>query len=124
MPHTPRPGDVLISLTNGEELGSGCRVIGLRIEDELTGRFLVDIDLDGPELTTLIGGRHIRTGGLLVQLQYLLTGETLGVHVEIHETSPVRPVFEVRIGGEDFAAILGNKVTRVSGATIYQRASR
>lgn len=119
MPHQPKPGDVLIAFTNGQ-YNDGTRAINLRIEDEATSKFILDVDLDGPEWTTLVGGRHIRKDGLLIQMQYLLIGETLGAHIEIHEISPVRPVFEARIDGESFAAILGNAVTRVSGARIVK----
>lgn len=119
MPHQPQPGDVLIAFTNGA-YNDGTRAVNLRIEDESTGKFIVDVDMDGPEMTTLVGGRHLRKGNHLIQLQYLLVGETLAAHMEIHEISPVAPLFEVHIDGESFAAILGNAVTRVSGARIHK----
>lgn len=119
MPHQPKPGDVLISLINGA-YSDGARLANLRIEDESTSQFIVNIDLTGPELTALVGTRHVRKGGLLVQLHYLLAGEDVVVHMEIHTTTPVAPLFEVDINSEQFAAILGNAVTRVSGARINE----
>lgn len=119
MPHQPQPGDVLIAFTNGA-YSDGTRAINLRIEDESTGKFIVNVDLDGPEWTSLVGTRHVRKSGYLLQLHYLLAGETLVAHLEIHETSPVGPYFEVDIDGESFAAILGNAVTRVSGARVLK----
>jgi len=121
MRHQPQPGDVLIAFTNGER-GDHTRVVNLRIEDESTSRFILNVDLTGPEWTNLVGTRHVRTSGYLLQLHYLLVGEALVAHLEIHETSPVAPLLEVDIDGESFAAILGNAVTRVSGARILRNA--
>lgn len=108
-------GDVLIAFTNGA-YNDGTRAVNLRIEDETTGKFILDVDLTGPEWTTFVGGRHVRKSGYLLQLHYLLVDETLVAHLEIHETDPVAPLLEVDIDGESFAAILGNAVTRVSDA--------
>jgi hypothetical protein len=119
MSHQPQPGDVLIAFTNGA-YNDGRRAINLRIEDETSGKFLIDVDLTGPEWTAFVGTRHVRKSGYLLQLHYLLVGETLAAHLEIHETNPVAPYFEVDIDGESFAAILGNAVTRVSGARILK----
>jgi len=120
MRHQPQPGDVLIAFTNGA-YNDGTRAINLRIEDESTGKFIIDVDLTGPEWTNFVGTRHVRKSGYLLQLHYLQVGEDLVAHLEIHETSPVAPLFKVDIDGESFAAILGNAVTRVSGARIREQ---
>lgn len=118
MPHNPQPGDVLIAFTNGA-YNDGTRAINLRIEDESTSRFIVDIDLTGPEWTALVGTRHVRKSGYLLQMHYLLQGgEEVVAHLEIFKTTPIAAIFEVDIDAEQFAAILGNAVTRVSGASI------
>lgn len=117
MSDEPQPGDVLIAFTNGA-YSDGTRAINLCIKDEPTGRFILDVDLTGPEWTALVGTRHVRKSGYLLQLHYLLVGEALAAHLEIHTTAPVAPYFEVDIDGESFAAILGNAVTRVSGARL------
>lgn len=117
MPYNPQPGDVLIAFTNGA-YNDGTRVINLRIEDESTARFIIDLDLSGPEWTAFVGTRHVRKSGYLMQLHYLIVNETAVVHIEIHRTDPVAPYFEADLDGEQFAAILGNAVTRVSGAQI------
>lgn len=119
MPHQTQPGDVLVAFTNGA-YGDGIRAINLRIKDESTSKFIIDVDLTGPEWTALVGTRHVRKSGYLLQLHYLLVGEGLVAHLEIHETDPVAPLFEVNIDGESFAAILGSAVTRVSGARILK----
>lgn len=62
MPHKPKPGDVLISLTNGA-YGDGVRAINLRIEDESTGKFLIDVDLTGEQLAAMLGSAVTRASG-------------------------------------------------------------
>jgi hypothetical protein len=62
MPHTSQPGDVLISFTNGS-YGDGTRAINLRIEDESTGRFIVNVDLTGEQLAAILGNAVTRVSG-------------------------------------------------------------
>lgn len=62
MPHAPEPGDVLISLTNGA-YGDGTRLINLRIEDESTGRFLINVDLTGEQFAAILGNAVTRVSG-------------------------------------------------------------
>ncbi len=62
MPHQPSPGDVLISLTNGA-YNDGTRLITLRIEDESTGRFIVNVDLTGEQFAAILGNAVTRVSG-------------------------------------------------------------
>jgi hypothetical protein len=62
MPHAPQPGDVLISLTNGA-YNDGVRAINLRIEDETTGRFVINVDLTGEQLAAILGNAVTRVSG-------------------------------------------------------------
>lgn len=62
MPHKPEPGDILISLTNGA-YNDGVRAINLRIEDESTGRFIVNVDLTGEQLAAILGNAVTRVAG-------------------------------------------------------------
>lgn len=68
MPHTPNPGDVLISLTNGA-YGSGERLITLRVEDETTGRFIVNVDLTGEQFAAILGNAVTRVSGARINEQ-------------------------------------------------------
>jgi hypothetical protein len=61
MPHSPAPGDVLISLTNGA-YNDGTRLINLRVEDESTGRFIGDVDLT-EQLAAILGNAVTRVSG-------------------------------------------------------------
>lgn len=63
MPHQPQRGDILVSLTNGEQLGTGIRYCNLRIEDEATGEFIVDVDFTGEQLAAMLGGKVTRLTG-------------------------------------------------------------
>jgi hypothetical protein len=62
MPRTPEPGDVLISLTNGAH-NNGVRAINLRIEDESTGRFVINVDLTGEQFAAILGNAVTRVSG-------------------------------------------------------------
>lgn len=62
MPHKPEPGDILISLTNGA-YGTGERAINLRIEDESTGRLLVNVDRTGEQFAAILGNVVTRVSG-------------------------------------------------------------
>lgn len=122
MPRQTQPGDVLFMVANGA-YNDGTREINLSIEDETTGKSLINVNLTGPEWTSLVGTRQVRTSGYLIQLHYLQVNEGLVAHLEIHETSPVASLLKVDIDGEQFAAILGNAVTRVTGARIQKEES-
>ncbi len=64
MPHKPKPGDVLISLTNGAygDLAH-TRALNLRIEDETTGKFIINVDFTGEQLAAMLGGAVTRVSG-------------------------------------------------------------
>jgi hypothetical protein len=62
VPHKPKPGDVLISMTNGA-YGDGTRAINLWVEDESTGKFIVNVDLTGEQYAAILGGAVTRVSG-------------------------------------------------------------
>lgn len=65
MPHDPNPGDVLLMITNGA-YNDGTRMITFRIEDESTGRFIIDVALSGPDAETFaaaLGNAVTRVSG-------------------------------------------------------------
>lgn len=110
-----QPTDVLISLTNGAHY-DGTRDISLRIEHGPTDEHLVNIDLDGATFAKFVTCHAVVTGGYDI---------TLGGHnravggfgVNLYIKGPGLK-FDCALTGEQFAAILGNAVTRVSGAHI------
>jgi hypothetical protein len=63
MPRQTKHGDILVSLTNGQELRTGIRRCNLRIEDEMTGRIVVDVDFTGEQLAAMLGGHVTRLEG-------------------------------------------------------------
>jgi hypothetical protein len=113
MRHQPQPGDVLIAFTNGA-YNDGTRAINLRIEDEPTGKTILNVDIDGPTFARLVTCCGIRVDGFNVTLSAYMTGDA-GFRLDVR--GPAQRL-SCPLTGEQLAAILGNAVTRVSGATI------
>lgn len=122
MPRTPTPGDILVSLQNGEEMGSGLRRCGLRIEDETSGKLIVDLYFDGPDLTALVSGRSVRLDGWRVQFGHFV-GNDVKVELAVFR-NPEQLVVMAEMDPEQFASLLGGKVTRLTGAQLFAEAGR
>lgn len=110
MPHQPKRGDVLIAWTNGAR-GDGRRVINLRIEDEVTGNFIIDVDMTGELFASILGNAVTRVSGARLRPEAAPAGpwepaeqpdpahETLTVHLDNRTAAfvpdePRKPLFE------------------------------
>lgn len=116
MLHPPRMGNVLISLTNGA-YNDGTRLANLRIEDESTNRFVVNVDMDGPTFAGFVTGTGVQVGEHHLTLAATMNAADHGTRLDVRG-----PHIQLRcaLTGEQLAAILGNAVTRVSGARINE----
>jgi hypothetical protein len=110
-----QPTDVLVSLTNGA-YNNGTRAINLRIEDESTGKFIINVDMDGESFAQFVTTSGIQVDGLEL---CLVVSPNRPFVARLDIIGP-QSQFWCTLRGEQFAAVLGNAVTRISGAHILK----
>lgn len=119
MPNTDR---LIISVSNAEN-GNGRRAVRIHIEDASTFAVLAMATMDGTQFGNLLTHSDVEADGYTFQLGNVLGGGGICADLVVYDGNR-RRIFEANLTGEELTSILGNKVTRVSGATIYRRADR
>jgi hypothetical protein len=112
--------NLLVAITNGER-GDRTRIISVHIEDEATADMLVTADMTGPQFVEFVTGGSVDTGTHSLQLSVFLHSDDKRVKVIVYNADHKR-ICDFELTGEQFAAILGNKVTGVA-AQVYGRQS-
>lgn len=118
---TANSDTLLVAISNVED-SYGRRSVDIHILDKATHETLAMATMNGTQFGDFITCTSVAVDAYQFQLASILNGAGACASLTVRDNDH-RRICEVDLTGEEFAAILGNKVTRVSGATIYRRAS-